>query len=153
MKNLLWMLWGAMIFSMFLKWKADTYMVVAVIILPILIVLLDLQEEVLSLKEDAKHQRKFTLDRISYLTDKMKDLSSQFEKKLVVDFAEFAKTTPPSPDFQITKELRRKKKKMRKPEGQPAVDLTRHPISPPPEPSGPPEPTPPEADGPTGEKA
>jgi len=91
----LWALWGAMVLSMLLKWKIDTYMVVALIILPILIVLLELQDEISILKEESKHQRKFVMDRFTVLSDKLKDLSGQFEKKVVVDFAEFARSNPP----------------------------------------------------------
>ena len=91
----LWILWGAMVLSMLLKWKIDTYMVVALIILPILIVLLELQDEISILKEESKHQRKFVMDRFTVLSDKLKDLSGQFEKKVVVDFAEFARSNPP----------------------------------------------------------
>ncbi|HOY68567.1 MAG TPA: hypothetical protein PLP29_16935 [Candidatus Ozemobacteraceae bacterium] len=92
----LWALWGAMVLSMLLKWKIDTYMVVALIILPILIVLLELQDEISVLKEESKHQRKFVMDRFAVLSDKLKDLSGQFEKKVVVDFAEFARSNPPA---------------------------------------------------------
>ncbi|HEY9068886.1 MAG TPA: hypothetical protein VIV61_01445 [Candidatus Ozemobacteraceae bacterium] len=91
----LWALWGAMVLSMLLKWKIDTYMVVALIILPILIVLLELQDEISILKEESKHQRKFVMDRFAVLSDKLKDLSGQFEKKVVVDFAEFARSNQP----------------------------------------------------------
>ncbi len=87
----LWGLWVAMILSMLLRQRADTYMVVALIILPILIVILDLHEEIATLKEDNKHQRKFVMDRYSVLQERMSDISNQVEKRLVVDFAEFAK--------------------------------------------------------------
>jgi len=92
----LWGLWGAMIISMMLRRQADTYMVVALIVIPILIVLLDLHEEIATLKEENKHQRKFVMDRYGVLLEKMKDVSNQVEKRLVVDFAEFAKNNPPA---------------------------------------------------------
>ncbi len=92
----LWGLWGAMILSMMLRRQADTYMIVALIVIPILIVLMDLHEEIASLKEENKHQRKFVMDRYNVILEKMKDVSSQVEKRLVVDFAEFAKNNPPS---------------------------------------------------------
>ena len=130
--NWLWLLWAAMIISMLLKWRMDTYMAVAVIILPVLIVLLDLQEEVNNLKEEAKHQRKFVMDRYQALTEKMTDLSTNMEKKLVVDFAEFARANPTAQSAHPSRIsanglLRRKKKKKRPlPEGEtglPTVDL------------------------------
>lgn len=92
----LWGLWGAMIISMMLRRQADTYMIVALIVIPILIVLMDLHEEIASLKEENKHQRKFVMDRYNVMLEKMKDVSSQVEKRLVVDFAEFAKSNPPA---------------------------------------------------------
>ncbi|RCK79591.1 MAG: hypothetical protein OZSIB_4063 [Candidatus Ozemobacter sibiricus] len=104
----LWLLWGAMILSMLLKQKIDTYMVVALIILPILIALLELQEEVSSLKEEGKHQRKYIMDRFAAVSDKLKDLSESLEKKLVVDFAEFARTATPT---AASRPLKKKKKK------------------------------------------
>ncbi len=90
----LWGLWLAMILSMLMRQKADTYMVVALIILPILIVLLDLHEEIATLKEENKHQRKFVMDRYNVMQERLTDVSNQIEKRLVVDFAEFAATTP-----------------------------------------------------------
>lgn len=87
----LWGLWVAMILSMLMRQRVDTYMVVALIILPILIVLLDLHEEIAVLKEDNKHQRKFVMDRYNVLQERLSDISNQIEKRLVVDFAEFAK--------------------------------------------------------------
>ncbi len=104
----LWLLWGAMILSMLLKQKIDTYMVVALIILPILIALLELQEEVGSLKEEGKHQRKYIMDRFAAVSDKLKDLADSLEKKLVVDFAEFARTSAPA---TVARPLKKKKKK------------------------------------------
>ncbi|GAB4280614.1 MAG: hypothetical protein Kow0029_25240 [Candidatus Rifleibacteriota bacterium] len=130
----LWVLWGAMIVSMLLKRQADIYMVVALIILPILIVLLDLHEEIAVLKEENKHQRKFVMDRYNILQEKLKDVSSQIEKRLVVDFAEFAKDNPAeTADSQvaarinnnISKPPRRKKrrKKAATPDVQPPVEF------------------------------
>lgn len=145
--NLLWALWAAMIVAMLLKWRMDTYMAVAAIILPLLIVLLDLQEEVNNLKEEAKHQRKFVMDRYQALSEKMTDLSANMEKKLVVDFAEFARSNPTAHSTHPSRIssnglLRRKKKKKRPlPEGEnglPAVDLTAdHPPASPAIPSNP----------------
>lgn len=89
--KLLWGLWGAMIVSMMLRQQADTYMIVALIILPILIVLIDLHEEITLLKEENKHQRKFVMDRYNLIQEKLNELSNQMEKRLVVDFSEFAK--------------------------------------------------------------
>lgn len=117
----LWILWVVMIGTMMLKWKADTYMVVATIILPILIVLLDLQEEVSTLKEEAKHQRKFVMDRYTVLQEKLNDLSGHLEKKLVVDFSEFARNNPP--DQSAPRRLKKKKRRVERPE-IPAVDLS-----------------------------
>ena len=118
----LWLLWIALIFSMFLKWKIDTYMLVAVIILPILVVLLDLQEEVNVVKEEAKHQRKYVETRLNALQERIGDLAVQYEKKLVVDFSEFARNNPseatPSPrtgNFEKTRAT--------KPEELPVVDF------------------------------
>lgn len=87
----LWGIWGAMILSMMMRRQADTYMIVALIVIPILVVLLDLHEEIATLKEENKHQRKFVMDRYNVLLEKMKDVSNQIEKRLVVDFSEFAK--------------------------------------------------------------
>lgn len=112
----LWSLWGAMFLSMLLKWKIDTYMVVALIILPILIVLLEMKDEIASLQEESKHQRKFVMDRFTVLSDKQKDLSNQFEKKVVVDFAEFAKSNPP-PEKERPTGPSKKKKSARRQEG------------------------------------
>ncbi|MBU1105235.1 MAG: hypothetical protein KKB51_01105 [Candidatus Riflebacteria bacterium] len=90
----LWGLWIAMILSMLLRRQADTYMLVALIIIPILIVLMDLHEEIAALREENKHQRKFVMDRYNVLSERMTDVSSQIEKRLVVDFAEFAQNNP-----------------------------------------------------------
>lgn len=106
----LWALWGAMFLSMLLKWKTDTYMVVALIILPILIVLMEMKDEISVLQEESKHQRKFVMDRFTVLSDKQKDLANQFEKKVVVDFAEFAKSNPP-PEKEQRPPAGNKKKK------------------------------------------
>ncbi len=106
----LWALWGAMFLSMLLKWKIDTYMVVALIILPILIVLMEMKDEISALQEESKHQRKFVMDRFTVLSDKQKDLANQFEKKVVVDFAEFAKSNPP-PEKEQRPPAGNKKKK------------------------------------------
>jgi len=116
----LWALWGAMILSMIIKWKIDTFMVVALIILPILIVLLELHEEIAALKEEAKHQRKFVMDRYNVLSEKMSDLSSNLEKKIVVDFSEFARENPPPKVPRVKK----KKKKEAQPKSQTDVDLS-----------------------------
>jgi hypothetical protein len=104
-----------MLFSMFLKWRIDTYMVVALIVLPILIVILDLHEEVNQLKEESKHQRKFVMDRYTILNEKMADLAAGVEKKLVVDFTEFAKDNPP-PKLLTRTAGKKLKKKKRRPE-------------------------------------
>jgi len=112
----LWALWGAMFLSMLLKWKIDTYMVVALIILPILIVLMEMKDEISALQEESKHQRKFVMDRFTVLSDKQKDLASQFEKKVVVDFAEFAKSNPPPEKEQRPSGSNKKKKSGKRPE-------------------------------------
>lgn len=91
MNRWLWLLWGAMIVSMILKWQADTYMIVALIVLPILIVLLDLHEEIGKLKDENRHQRKFVMDRYNLLQERLKEMSTHIEKRMVVDFAEMAK--------------------------------------------------------------
>lgn len=111
----LWSLWGAMALSMLLKWKTDTYMVVALIILPILIVLMEMKDEISALQEESKHQRKFVMDRFTVLSDKQKDLANQFEKKVVVDFAEFAKSNPP-PERERPTGSSKKKKTVRRQE-------------------------------------
>ena len=90
--RLLWGLWGALIISMLLRQTIDTYMVVALIIIPILIVLLDLHEEIAHLKEENKHQRKFVLDRYNLLQERLNDAFSQIEKRMVVDFSEMSKS-------------------------------------------------------------
>lgn len=134
----LWGLWGAMILSMMLRRQADTYMIVALIVIPILIVLMDLHEEIATLKEENKHQRKFVMDRYNVLLEKMKDVSGQVEKRLVVDFAEFAKNNnsadsmPGSPPMMSpAQKSGRKLKKRRKPaiNGPDAsnIDFTRTP--------------------------
>jgi len=91
MNRWLWLLWGAMIVSMILKWQADTYMIVALIVLLILIVLLDLHEEIGKLKDENRHQRKFVLDRYNILQERLKEMATHIEKRMVVDFAELAK--------------------------------------------------------------
>jgi hypothetical protein len=119
MNRWLWVLWGAMIISMLLKWQAETYILVAVIVLPILIVLLDLHEEIVLLKEENKHQRKFVMDRYNVLQDKLKDISSNVEKRMVVDFAEFARNSANENNPErsgtvrsgVTKKRRKKKKR------------------------------------------
>lgn len=130
--RLLWGLWGAMILSMLLRRQADTYMIVALIILPILIVLIDLHEEITILKEENKHQRKFVMDRYNVLQEKFNDITSQIEKRLVVDFAEFAKnnqsvdqtTRPSNVESGLRAPGRKKKRKNPRPaETQPAVDF------------------------------
>lgn len=125
-----------MIVSMLLKRQADTYMIVALIILPILIVLLDLHEEITVLKEENKHQRKFVMDRYNILQEKMKDVSSQIEKRLVVDFAEFAKNNPASEqqgsgigriETGFTPASKKKRRKTRRPQENvsvPPVDFS-----------------------------
>ncbi len=116
--RLLWGLWGAMIVSMLLRQRADTYMIVALIILPVLIVLLDLHEEISLLKEENNHQRKFVMDRYNLMQEKFNDVTSQIEKRLVVDFAEFAKSNPgeeraPRNRTEMPRLNRKKKKKIR----------------------------------------
>lgn len=91
-KRLLWGLWLALILSMLLRQTVDTYMVVALIIIPVLIVLLDLHDEIADLKEENKHQRKFVLDRYNLLQERLNDAFNQIEKRMVVDFAEMSKT-------------------------------------------------------------
>ncbi len=95
-KRLLWGLWGALILSMLVRQTIDTYMVVALIIIPVLIVLLDLHDEIDHLKEENKHQRKFVLDRYNLLQERLNDAFSQIEKRMVVDFAEMSKTSTQS---------------------------------------------------------
>ena len=94
--RLLWGLWGALIISMLLRQTIDTYMVVALIIIPILIVLLDLHEEIAHLKEENKHQRKFVLDRYNLLQERLNDAFNQIEKRMVVDFSEMSKSNDES---------------------------------------------------------
>lgn len=119
--------------SMLLRRQADTYMIVALIILPILIVLLDLHEEITILKEENKHQRKFVMDRYNILQEKFNDITSQIEKRLVVDFAEFAKTNQNTEEAArsariesgLKKSGRKKKRKNPRPvEAQPPVDFS-----------------------------
>jgi hypothetical protein len=121
-----------MILSMMLRRQADTYMIVALIVIPILIVLIDLHEEIASLKEENKHQRKFVMDRYNALLERMKDVSSHVEKRLVVDFAEFAKNSsnndsaPTPPPVNTSPRSGKKLKKRRNPErntGNTAMDL------------------------------
>jgi len=118
----LWGLWVAMIVSMLLRRQADTYMIVALIIIPILIVLLDLHEEIAVLKEENKHQRKFVMDRYNVLSERMTDVANQIEKRLVVDFAEFAQNNPPPGNSEPPRlppegqKSRRKLKKRRRPD-------------------------------------
>jgi len=120
----LWGLWVAMIVSMLLRRQADTYMIVALIIIPILIVLLDLHEEIAILKEENKHQRKFVMDRYNVLSERMTDVANQVEKRLVVDFAEFAQNNPQTNTEESPRlppegrKSRRKLKKKRRPEGE-----------------------------------
>lgn len=123
----LWGLWVAMILSMLLRQRADPYVIVALIILPILIVILDLHEEIAVLKDENKHQRKFVMDRYNVLQERLNDMSNQIEKRLVVDFAEFAKNNPApennNPGIYQRPEHRpgKKLKKRRRPEDQPTV--------------------------------
>lgn len=136
MNRWLWVLWGAMIVSMLLKRQADPYMIVALIILPILIVLLDLHEEITILKEENKHQRKFVMDRYNVLQEKMNDISNQIEKRLVVDFAEFARSNPASEQSstgsstietglaQASRRKKRKTKRSREDISAPPVDFS-----------------------------
>jgi len=145
----LWGLWIAMILSMLMRQRADTYMVVALIILPILIVLLDLHEEIAVLKEENKHQRKFVMDRYNVLQERPRDTSNQVEKRLVVDFAEFAKNNSGQESSgRLTyqenerRPVRKLKKRRREPEqGTPApIDFNQEatrldPPTPPEEPS------------------
>ena len=115
-----------MILSILLRRQADTYMIVALIIIPILIVLMDLHEEIATLKEENKHQRKFVMDRYSVLSERMTDVSNQIEKRLVVDFAEFAKSNPQPASGEARRlppedsRPRRKLKKRRRPEQEKA---------------------------------
>ncbi len=131
----LWGLWLAMILSMLMRQKADTYMVVALIILPILIVLLDLHEEIATLKEENKHQRKFVMDRYNVMQERLADVSNQIEKRLVVDFAEFARNNPSADETGAQQLPRhserhhpvRKLKKRRRPVEATTIDLTQAP--------------------------
>lgn len=125
----LWGLWVAMILSMLMRQRADTYLVVALIVLPILIVLLDLHEEIAVLKDENKHQRKFVMERYNILQERLNDMSNHIEKRLVVDFAEFAKNNPTnsnssqpayhSPDRNPVRKL----KKRRRPEEQAPIPI------------------------------
>ncbi|NCB38278.1 MAG: hypothetical protein EOM80_05850 [Erysipelotrichia bacterium] len=145
----LWVLWFAMILSMLLRRQADTYMIVALIVLPSLIVLLELHEEIAILKEENKHQRKFVMDRYTVMQERMTDLSNQIEKRLVVDFAEFAKNNPPPEDSSFNPEghvintgrklKKRKKLKNRRDSSQPIdfVQATDHDAEPSEEPTEP----------------
>ncbi len=108
-----------MILSMLMRRQADTYMIVALIIIPILIVMLDLHEEITTLKEENKHQRKFVMDRYNVLSERMTDVANQIEKRLVVDFAEFAQSsqsseveTPrlPPEDLKAKRRLKKRRK-------------------------------------------
>ena len=116
--RLLWGLWGALILSMLLRQTIDTYMVVALIIIPVLIVLLDLHEEIARLKEENKHQRKFVLDRYNLLQERLNDAFNQIEKRMVVDFAEMSKTdqqtTFPQASAGYVPPERRKPRKLKK---------------------------------------
>jgi hypothetical protein len=107
-------LWIVMAVVMIVKWKIDYLMVGALIIIPILIVLLDMHEEISVLKEEAKHQRKFVMDRFAALSERIKDFSTQLEKRMVVDFAEFAKSNPP-PSRSSDEMARRRKRRKKKP--------------------------------------
>lgn len=95
----LWLLWGAMIISIILKQKIEIYIGIALIVLPILIVILQLQEEINNLKEESKYQKRFITDRITALSEKVRELSENFEKKIIVDFAEFAKNSTNTSSF------------------------------------------------------
>ncbi len=127
----LWGIWGAMILSMMMRRQADTYMIVALIVIPILVVLLDLHEEIATLKEENKHQRKFVMDRYNVLLEKMKDVSSHVEKRLVVDFSEFAKNSGANesqqnlpPMMGQSRKPGHKLKKRRRPDGPGTVPPT-----------------------------
>lgn len=117
--RLLWGLWATMIIAIMLRQQADTYMIVGLIVIPILIVLIDLHEEIVLLKEENKHQRKFVMDRYNVLQDRITDLSSQIEKRLVVDFADFARSNAEAEsrissyptDRTPPRKVRKKKKK------------------------------------------
>lgn len=116
----LWGLWAAMIVSMVLRQTIDTYMVVALIIIPILIVLLDLHEEIADLKEENKHQRKFVLDRYNLMQERLNDAFNQIEKRMVVDFAEMSKSSESDQQYQSNNQSgyippeRRKPRKLKK---------------------------------------
>lgn len=116
--RLLWGLWGALIVSMLLRQTIDTYMVVALIIIPVLIVLLDLHEEIAHLKEENKHQRKFVLDRYNVLQERLNDAFNQIEKRMVVDFSEMSKSNDQNSFSQISSGYmppdRRKPRKLKK---------------------------------------
>lgn len=151
MNRWLWGLWIAMLLSMLLRQKMDPYIIVALIILPILIVILDLHEEIAILKDENKHQRKFVMERYNVLQERLNDMSNQIEKRLVVDFAEFAKTNSStsnnsqpaynSPDRNPVRKLKKKHRPenqrpmpidfgheaMRQNEGQPSVQAPTQP--------------------------
>ncbi len=131
----LWGLWVAMIVSMLMRQRVDTYMVVALIILPILIVLLDLHEEIATLKEENKHQRKFVMDRYNVLQERLSDVSNQIEKRLVVDFAEFAKNNAGQESFtrlpyqeEERRPARRLKKRRRHPAAPAPIDFNQEAV-------------------------
>lgn len=117
-KRLLWGLWGALIISMLLRQTIDTYMVVALIIIPVLIVLLDLHDEIDHLKEENKHQRKFVLDRYNLLQERLNDAFNQIEKRMVVDFSEMSKSNSQNSFSKISTGYmppdRRKPRKLKK---------------------------------------
>lgn len=112
--KLLWALWGAMILAMLLRRHVDVYMTVALIIIPLIIVLIDLHEEIVQLKEENKHQRKFVMDRYNLLQEKVHDISSQVEKRLVVDFAEFARSSSSTDEDTSYRSERKPSKKQRR---------------------------------------
>jgi hypothetical protein len=124
----LWGLWIAMILSMLLRQRVDTYMVVALIILPILIVLLDLHEEIATLKEDNKHQRKFVMDRYNVLQERLSDISNQIEKRLVVDFAEFAKNNTSQEPTRLPYEDQGRRPRKLKKRRRPVEEASQAPI-------------------------
>ncbi len=127
-KHLLWALWVSLIVSMVLKWRADTYVLVVLIVLPILIEILDVREEMANIQEELRHQRKFVMDRSKFIQDKVNDLSQIQQKQMVVDFAEYAKAQQDGSDGgmhdlssargAIAERPRRKKKKHHHRDGQ-----------------------------------
>lgn len=75
------------------------------------------------------------MDRYNVMQERLSDVSNQIEKRLVVDFAEFARNNPATDEFGAQQLPRhserhrpaRKLKKRRRPVEAPAIDLTQTP--------------------------